>query len=102
MAGGTNVHRRIHEASLGRAKEKIPGRKRKNSDRTKRGRQSNADVSLDNADAVIEGALPLTFFKGGSCLLRSPQVVNSLQLTTCVLVGAVGIEIRISSILKDL
>jgi hypothetical protein len=49
-------HRRIHDASLGRAKEKIPGGKRKNSDRTKRGRQSNAEVSLDNADAVIEGA----------------------------------------------
>ena len=55
MAGGTNVHRRIHDASLGRAEQKIPGRERKNRGRTKRGRRSNAQVSLDNADAVIEG-----------------------------------------------
>ena len=50
-------HRGIHDASLGRAREKISGKRRKNSGRTKRSRRSNAQVSLDNADAVIEGAL---------------------------------------------
>src|SRR6267143_6976787 len=49
-------HRGIHDASLGRAEQKISGKRRKNSGRTKRSRRSNAQVSLDNADAVIEGA----------------------------------------------
>ena len=40
-------------------KEKISGKKRKNRDRTKCSRRSDGEVSLDNADAVIEGA-PIT------------------------------------------
>ncbi|PYU18007.1 MAG: hypothetical protein DMG32_26745, partial [Acidobacteria bacterium] len=54
-------HRGIHDASLGRAREKISGKRRKNSGRTKRSRRSNAQVSLDNADAVIEGDQPILF-----------------------------------------
>ena len=37
--------------------------KKKTRDRTKRSRQSNAEVSLDNADAVIEGAPPFVDFQ---------------------------------------
>jgi hypothetical protein len=48
-------HRRIHDASLGQAKEKISGKKRKNRDRTKQSRRSDGEVSLDNADAIIDG-----------------------------------------------
>ena len=70
MAGGTNVHRRIHDASLGRAKEKFSGKKTRNRDRDKPGRRSNAQVSLDNADAVIEGApAPRGFSRGGRVLV---------------------------------
>ena len=58
-------HRGIHDASLGRAREKISGKRRKNSGRTKRSRRSNIQVSLDNADAVIEGCPVLRCWKGG-------------------------------------
>src|ERR1700694_1599008 len=51
MASGTRVHRKIQEASLGREEHKISGRKTKN-----RSRRSFAEVSLDNADALIDGA----------------------------------------------
>ena len=56
--------RRIPDASLGQAKEKISGKKRENRGRTKRSRRSNAQVSLDNADAVIEGAPHVGFTCG--------------------------------------
>jgi hypothetical protein len=46
-------------------KKRFLVRKEKNRDRTKRSRRSNAEVSLDNADAIIEGAPPLMLFKGG-------------------------------------
>src|SRR6266481_7041612 len=55
MASGTRVHRKIQEASLDRAEHKIPGRKKKRG-RTKRSRRSFAEVSLDNTDALIDGA----------------------------------------------
>jgi hypothetical protein len=45
-------------------RQKISGKKRKSSDRIKRSRRSNAQVSLDNADAIIEGAQPLAFSGG--------------------------------------
>src|ERR1700693_835685 len=58
MAGGTSVPPQDSQCEPWSGKEKIPGRKRKTCDRTKRSRRSNAAVSLDNADAVIEGAPP--------------------------------------------
>src|ERR1700676_1411432 len=56
MASGTRVHRKIQEASLGREEHKISGRKTKNRTRAKRSRRSFAEVSLDNADALIDAA----------------------------------------------
>src|ERR1700676_5667017 len=56
MASGTRVHRKIQEASLGREEHKISGRKTKNRSRAKRSRRSFAEVSLDNADALIDAA----------------------------------------------
>jgi hypothetical protein len=55
--------------------------KKKNRDRTKRSRQSNAEVSLDNADAVIEGAPSLTLFKGGvlGSTFYAQKVICSLR-----------------------
>jgi len=37
---------------------------KKNRDRTKRSRRSEGEVSLDNADAVIEGCPVLDVFQG--------------------------------------
>ena len=51
-------------ALVGQKKRFLVG-KQKNRDRTKRSRRSNAEVSLDNADAVIEGALPSRFSRVG-------------------------------------
>ncbi len=53
-------------------KQRLLVRKTKKTDRTKRGRRSNAQVSLDNADAVIEGAL-----------LRSPAPRKLLKYAPC-------------------
>jgi hypothetical protein len=60
MVGGTRFHRRILKASLGRMS--TSNTKRKSNTKTKtfhEGKTQNpspVDVSLDNADTVIEGA----------------------------------------------
>jgi hypothetical protein len=55
LVGGTRFHRTIHEASLGRMPEK---------EKTLTGRLF---VSLDRADAFIEGGPDVKFEKGFGC-----------------------------------
>ena len=46
---------------------------KRKTDRTKRSRRSDGEVSLDNADAVIEGAPCFAKQSVGSCKCRSPN-----------------------------
>ena len=50
--------------ALVRQKKRFLVSKKKNRDRAKRSRRSDEEVSLDNADAAIEGAPSLTLFQG--------------------------------------
>jgi hypothetical protein len=51
MVGGTRIHRWIHKASLGRDERRVPFRKENNEPFEAR----KLCVSLDRADAIIEG-----------------------------------------------
>jgi hypothetical protein len=56
MVGGTRFHRRILKASLGQVSKDKSNTKTKTSHEGKVKNLSPVEVSLDNADTVIEGA----------------------------------------------
>ena len=61
MVGGTSFHRRIHRTSHGRNAERVPW----SEDKSEPLMAPSLEVSLDNADTVIEGAPP-SGCEGGS------------------------------------
>jgi hypothetical protein len=64
MVGGTKFHRGILKAGLGRMSKSNGNRKSKILHEGKSQNPSPVEVSLDNADTVIEGAPSLRFLQG--------------------------------------